>query len=63
MTKYIYEGPVTEFGKLVCDRWKGETMAPSPNKALSNLKFRYKKENNKTINSRVELLKEYLKEL
>ena len=44
--KYIYDGPVLEFGTCVADHWRGETMAPSENKARSNLKYQYKKQNN-----------------
>ena len=44
MKKYIYEGPVTEFGRIIDNCWHGETMAISPSKAKSNLIFRFKKQ-------------------
>lgn len=53
--KYIYEGPVTVFGICVTNYWKGETMASSEIKAISNLKCQYKKQYHKTMNAKVEL--------
>ena len=44
--KYVYDGPVIFFGKLLADHWKGETMAPSEQKARSNLEYRAKTELN-----------------
>ena len=55
MQKYIYEGPVTEFGRIIDNCWYGETMAVSPSKAKSNLIFRFKKQNNKTSGAKIEL--------
>ena len=40
--KYVYDGPVMFFDKLVADHWKGETMAPSEQKARSNLAYQVK---------------------
>lgn len=40
--KYQYDGPVLYFDKLVADHWKGETMAPSEQKARSNLTYQAK---------------------
>ena len=37
MNKYIYDGPVRVFDKLVADRWQSETTAVSESKARSNL--------------------------
>lgn len=45
--KYVYEGPVMMFDKLVTDRWKGETVAPSESKARSNLTYQFKRQNNR----------------
>ena len=53
--KYIYDGPVLEFGTCVSDHWRGETMAPSENKARSNLKYQYKKQNNRVAGTKVDL--------
>lgn len=55
MKKYMYVGPVEEFGKCVCPWWCGTTVAQSLVKAKSNLMFRYKKENGKASNSRINL--------
>lgn len=44
MPYYSYNGPVFIFDKCVKDKWKAETYANSPEKAKSNLCFRYKKE-------------------
>ena len=55
MDKYIYDGPVMEFDTCVADHWKGETMACSESKARSNLKYQYKKQNNKVARTRVDL--------
>jgi hypothetical protein len=61
--KYEYIGFITSFGKIICNKWQGETQAVSPKKALINLSFRFKKENGLGINSKIELDKKYLKEV
>ena len=53
--KYVYNGPVLEFDRVVANRWKGETMAPSKAKAKSNLAYQYKKQNNRIAGSRITL--------
>lgn len=45
MNKYIYDGPVKEFDRLVAEHWKASTYAVSEKKAKSNLAFQYKREN------------------
>ena len=55
MNLYLYDGPVMVFNKCVRNRWKGSTYAVSVEKARNNLTYRYKKENNLTVNSKVEL--------
>lgn len=52
---YSYEGPVTIFGTCVQNMWRGQTIATSVKKARSNLVFQWKRDNNKSTNSRVEL--------
>lgn len=52
--KYSYTGPVVENGKVICEKWSGETIAPSKAKALSNLKWRFKKETNRGGNWKIE---------
>ena len=53
--KYYYNGPVMEFGRLVADHWKGETVAPSERKAKSNLAYNYKQKYNRPMGAKVEL--------
>lgn len=53
--KYVYEGPVMVFDTCVADRWRGETMAPTAEKARSNLAYQFKKQNNRNAGSRVTL--------
>lgn len=62
MPKYIYDGPVKEFDKLIAEHWKGETIASSETKARSNLAYRYKREHNKTPNSNIKLTGKLIKE-
>lgn len=53
--KYTYDGPIMSFGKMVTDRWKGETMAPSLKKARSNLIYQAKKQLNLLAGTKVTL--------
>ena len=53
--KYIYDGPVMEFDRLIAERWKGETMAPSEGKARSNLIYKFKINNNRVAGSKISL--------
>lgn len=55
MNKYKYEGPVTSFGRVLSNKWKGETLAETAKKAKSNLIFQFKKANNLVAGSKVEL--------
>ena len=55
MQKYVYEGPVLEFERLLVDKWKAETIAPSRAKAISNLKYQFKKNNNRIAGARITL--------
>lgn len=55
MNKYVYEGPVLEFGRVVCDRWKAETLAASESKARSNFIFQFKQANNKAQATKIVL--------
>ena len=42
---YIYHGPVwNTFNNLIEERWYGETFAKTKEKAISNLKYRFRKE-------------------
>ena len=55
MDRYIYDGPVTEFGTCIVNRWKGETTASSIRKAKSNLKYQFKKKNNRISGAKIDL--------
>lgn len=57
-TKKCYEfvGDIFEFDELVERNWKAQTYAINPKKALSNLTFRWKHDNNRSKSSRVELI-------
>lgn len=55
MKQYLYKGPVMEFERCIANRWEATTYAASPSKARSNLLYRFKKENNKSINSKISL--------
>lgn len=37
--KYSYNGPVMEFDTCIARYWKGETVAPTENKARANLAY------------------------
>ena len=53
--KYAYEGPVSMFDTCVCNKWYGETIAPSEKKARSNLSYQYKKQTGYAGRSKVTL--------
>ncbi len=55
MNRYLYEGPVMEFGRLVQNNWKGETVAVSETKARNNLSYQWKKRNNRMAGTRITL--------
>ena len=55
MNKYFYDGPVLEFDKLIVERWKGETIASSENKARSNLAYQFKKNNHRVARTKIKL--------
>jgi hypothetical protein len=44
-----------QFNTLLTDRWKGETMAPSENKARSNLTYQFKKNSNRIAGTKITL--------
>lgn len=53
--KYIYDGPVMCFDKTLTSHWKGETMAPSAQKARSNLTYQVKKQLNLIASTNIKL--------
>lgn len=55
MTRYHYKGPVIEFDRCIASDWESETLALSRKKAISNLKYQFKKEFNRVTTSKIEL--------
>lgn len=55
MNVYRYDGPVMIFGKIVNERWDGETVAKTEDKARSNLIYQYKRSHNRSLYSKVSL--------
>lgn len=55
MNKYSYDGLVMVFDTCVANHWKGQTMAPSENKARCNLMYQFKKSTNMVAGTKVTL--------
>lgn len=55
MNKYLYDGPVMEFETCIQHRWQATTYAVSEKKARSNLAFQYKRNTNRTANTKINL--------
>ena len=55
MSTYMYIGPVMEFDRCIADRWVAYTTAVSKAKALSNLKYQFKKETNRVPGVKISL--------
>lgn len=55
MNKYTYEGPVMMFRKVICDRWKAETLAATESKARSNFMHQFKSANNRIPATKITL--------
>lgn len=53
--RYSYKGPVCEFDRCIAHMWTAETSATSAKKALSNLAYRFKQENNKIKTAKITL--------
>ena len=53
--RYSYEGPVKEFGKVICDNWYGSTYATSEQQARNNLTYQFKSQYNRAPNSKITL--------
>lgn len=53
--RYIYEGPVMEFDRIICNKWKGETVAKSERLAKNNLGYQFKKEFDRLPTARITL--------
>lgn len=63
MAKYEYKGPVMRYGRVIKEQWIGETTALSKEKAMSNLTYRFKKQNNLIQATKVTLLKNKIHEV
>lgn len=55
MNKYIYDGPVMEFGRCITAKFHAETYAETPQKAKANVAFQFKKRFGKEPTSRISL--------
>lgn len=55
MKKYVYDGPVMYFDRIVDYHWKSETMAISEAKARSNMTYVYKRTHGYAPNSAIHL--------
>ncbi len=55
LTRYEYDGPVIEFQRVIMYRWKSSTLAKTPERAYTNLKYQFKKEHNKYVNNNIQL--------
>lgn len=55
MYEYEFEGSVYRFDTCICQHWTAVTYAPSVKKALSNLKYRFKKENGYSRSAKIHL--------
>lgn len=53
--KYKFSGCVLRFGRVIERNWSAVTYATSERKALNNLTYRYKKENNFDRNANITL--------
>ena len=62
VNSYIYDGPVKQFGKVI-GVFQGETQAMTRERALSNFAYRAKKARGLSSEARIELDKQYLKEV
>lgn len=60
--RYTYDGPVYYFGKIHSQNYKASTYAVSQRKAISNLAFRYKDNNNFNSTANIRLDPKCLKE-
>lgn len=55
MHLYLYNGPVMAFDKVISCSWQASTYASTPQKAKSNLSYRFKKEHNLIPNAKIKL--------
>lgn len=63
MTRYIFSGQVVDqFGTIIDQSWRGETVASSLAKAKSNLNYQWKKTHNFPSGAKVILDGHYISE-
>lgn len=62
MYRFIYNGPVVEYGVCISNNWRGETVAVSESKARSNLAYQFKKKNNRMAYANISLPGKLIKE-
>lgn len=55
MNRYLYDGPVEEFGRCIARDWKAATYAPTESKARSNFSYQFKKQYNRLPNAKITL--------
>ena len=55
MERYVYDGPVEEFGRCIATRWSAATYAVSEARARSNFVYQFKKQFNKAKNTKITL--------
>ena len=55
MNHYIYNGPVTSFGKPIANYWQASALAATEKKARRNMIYQFKKQNNLVVGSKISL--------
>ena len=55
MNRYLYEGPVEEFGRCITNHWEAATYAPTESKARCNFAYQFKKQFNKLPGTKITL--------
>lgn len=53
--RYLYEGPVLEFDRIIANHWSSSTLASSEQKARSNLAYQFKKQTGKIPATKITL--------
>lgn len=55
MNVYTYDGPVMAFDICIANHWSGTTCARTEKKARSNLIYQFKKQTNRSANTKITL--------
>lgn len=53
--KFMYDGPVMEFDRVIANQWSSSTYAPTEKKARSNLTYQFKKQFNRIPSAKITL--------